>query len=75
MRSCFLPAILDRVEDAEPEQVEAGASVHLSFEQLQSVDVAFDHAVLQGILSAASTEFWSRLSLRAKEASGESCAS
>lgn len=33
------------MQDALPEQIEAGAAVHLSFDQLQPVDLTFDHAV------------------------------
>jgi len=34
------------VEDAESEQIEVGASVHLPFDQFQAVDVAFDWTVV-----------------------------
>jgi hypothetical protein len=34
-----------RVKDAQPEQVEAGAAIHLPLDQLQPVDLPFHHPV------------------------------
>jgi len=36
------------VEDAQAQQIEARAPVHLAFEQLKPMDVAFDGAVVPG---------------------------
>ena len=37
-----------RVKDAQPEQVETGAAIHLPLDQLQTVDLPFDHPVAPG---------------------------
>jgi len=37
-----------RVKDAQPEQVEAGAAIHLPLDQLQTVDLPFHHPVAPG---------------------------
>jgi hypothetical protein len=41
----FRRSSLGRVEDAEPEQIEAGTAVHLAFDQLQSMNLSFDLTV------------------------------
>ncbi len=37
-----------RVEHAQAEQVEAGAAIHLPFDQFQAVDVSFDRSIAPG---------------------------
>lgn len=37
-----------RVEHAQAEQVEAGAAIHLPFDQFQAVDVSFDSSIAPG---------------------------
>jgi hypothetical protein len=39
------------MKDAQPEQIEAGATVHLAFDQLKSVNLPFDQAVAPGQMS------------------------
>ena len=42
----FLDSI--RVEDSDPEQVEAGAAIHLPLDEFESVDVSFDGSIAPG---------------------------
>jgi hypothetical protein len=41
---------LDRLQDAESQQIEACSAVHLPLDELQSVDLPFHHAVTPGQL-------------------------
>ena len=40
---------MGRVEDAQPEQVEARGAIHLAFDQLQSMDLAFDRSCFRAV--------------------------
>jgi len=44
--------ILCSVENAEAQQIEAGAAVHGALDELEAVDLAFDRAIAPGLLKS-----------------------
>lgn len=44
--------ILDRLQDAQPEQIEVGASIHGSFDELESMNLPFNGAIAPGLLKS-----------------------